>query len=97
MTERIISRLKTLGIPELEKITSLNELNGGYINLESLLPNGKTGKILDDDKKYFAAQVCIPDNEKCYGIAANEAMIAVYRYGSGGRDSELIAWIKLSD
>lgn len=35
MHKKIISRLKMLGISELEIIDSLNELNGDYINLES--------------------------------------------------------------
>lgn len=94
---RIISRLKTLGIPELEKVNHLEELNGDYINPESVLPNGEIGKIPDDNKKYFATQIEIPNNEKCNGIAANETMIAVFRYGCEGRDSELIAWVRLSD
>ncbi len=95
--ERIISRLKTLGIPELEAIDCLNELRGDYINLESLLPNGETGKILDDNKTYLATQVEIPDNEKCYGIAADDRMIAVFRYGCQGKDSELITWLRVFD
>ena len=89
--KEIIARIKTLGIPELTTVEELNELNGDYINLESLLPNGETGKILDDSKKYWATQVEIPGSEKCYGIAADERMIAVYRYGCGGADSELVA------
>ncbi|MFV0330002.1 MAG: hypothetical protein ACK5KL_09330 [Dysgonomonas sp.] len=95
MYKKIISRLKILGIPELETIESLNELNGDYINLESLLPNGRMGKILDDNKKYLATQVEIPNSDKCYGIAADEMMIAVFRYGCEGKDSELIAWVRL--
>ncbi|MDR3059852.1 MAG: hypothetical protein LBU84_17160 [Prevotella sp.] len=97
MHKKIISRLKILGIPELETIESLNELNGDYINLESLLPNGRMGKILDDNKKYLATQVEIPNSDKCYGIAADEVMIAVFRYGCEGKDSELIAWVRLDD
>ncbi len=94
MKEKIISRIRTLGIKELTSVEHLEELNGDYINLESILPNGKTGKILDDNKKYRATQVEIPGSEKCYGIAADENMIAVYRYGCAGKDSELIAWVK---
>jgi len=95
MEKRIIARLKTLGIPELEKVEQLVELNGDYINLESILPNGKIGSILDDSKKYLAAQIEITNDDRCYGIAADENMIAVYRYGCEGKDSELIAWISL--
>ncbi len=94
-TDKIIARLKTLGIPEFTGVEELDELNGDYINLESVLPNGEIGKILDDNKKYWATQVEIPGSEKCYGIAANERMIAVYRYGCGGSDSELVLWTKI--
>ncbi len=47
MKEKIISRIRTLGIKELINVEHLEELNGDYINLESILPNGKTGKILN--------------------------------------------------
>ncbi len=94
MREKIISRIRTLGIKELMSVEHLEELNGDYINLESILPNGKTGKILNDEKKYLATQVEIPGSEKCYGIAADENMIAIYKYGCAGKDSELIAWVR---
>ncbi len=92
--EKVISRIRTLGIKELMSVEKLEELNGGYINLESILPDGKTGKILDDKKKYWATQVEIYGSEKCYGVAADENMIAVYRYGCAGKDSELIVWVR---
>lgn len=95
MKENIIDRIKTLGIPELASVEHLEELGGDYINLESVLPNGSVGKILDDNKKYWATQVEISGSEKCYGIAADEGMIAVYRYGCAGSDSELVAWVSL--
>ncbi len=94
-TDKIIAGIRSLGIPELTGVEYLNELNGDYINLECVLPNGETGKILDDNKKYWATQVEIPGSEKCYGIAADERMIAVFRYGCGGTDSELVAWVKI--
>lgn len=77
-------------------IEHLEELNGDYINLESLLPNGKRGKILDDNKKYLATQVEIPHSDRCYGIAADENMIVIFQYGCEGKESELVAWIKLN-
>ena len=57
MQEKIIERLHSLGISELNEINSLNELSGEYINLECRLPNGSTAKILDNSKKYFANQL----------------------------------------
>lgn len=95
LQEKIIKRLHSLGIEELKSVVSLTELNGVYINLESRLPNGSTGKILDDNKKYFATQIERPGSDKCYGVAADENQIAVFLYGCDGRDSELVLWLKL--
>jgi hypothetical protein len=95
LKEKLIEKIRSLGISELQKITDLNELNGDYVNNESLLPNGERRKILDDRKRYWCAQVEIADSDKCYGVAADETQIAVFRYGGGGSDSELMAWLKL--
>lgn len=95
LQDKIIARLHSLGIDELKSVVSLTELNGDYINLESRFPNGNTGKILDDTKKYFATQVERPGSDKCYGVAADENQIAVFLYGCGGCDSELVLWMKL--
>ncbi len=95
MQEIIIERLHSLGISELIEITSLNELSGEYINLECRLPNGSTGKILDNSKKYFANQVEKKDSDRCYGIAADNQQLAVYEYGCNGTEAVLIAWVSL--
>ncbi|MDR2147928.1 MAG: hypothetical protein LBE91_15860 [Tannerella sp.] len=95
MKEKILKRLHELGIEELKTVDSLNELDGCYINLECKLPNGKTGRLLEDRKKYWGNQVCQTGTDKCYGIASNENQIAVYLYGNNGVDAELVAWIKL--
>ena len=89
----VIERLHELGIPELETVTALNELRGDYVNLECELPNGKSAKILDDNKLYMGCQVEIAGTDKCYGVAADEKQIAVYRYGCNGADAKLVAWV----
>lgn len=93
--EKILDRLRSSGIEELKSLASLNELDGGFINLECKWPNGVTGKILDDQKKYYATQVECHGSDRCYGIAADENQIAVFAYGCRGRDAELVMWIKL--
>jgi hypothetical protein len=95
MQEKIINRLHSLGIEELKSVVSLNELDGDYINLECKLPNGTTGKILDDNSKYYGIQVERKGSDKCYGIAADENQIAVFSYGCNGRDAELVVWLAL--
>lgn len=92
---KIIQRLQCLGIPELANITTLNELNGDYINLECKLPNGIMGKILDDNKKYYGIQVEKNNSNRCYGIAADNDQLAVFEYGCNGSDAELVVWVKL--
>ncbi|WP_217704850.1 hypothetical protein [Victivallis sp. Marseille-Q1083] len=90
----ILQRLHALGISELTAIQSLCLLNGDYINLECRLPNGAVGKLLDDDKTYYATQVERIGSDRCYGVAADEQQIAVYEYGSNGTDAVLVAWVR---
>ncbi len=93
-TEKILDRLQRLGIPELAALHALNVLPGSYINLECRLPNGATGKILDDGRTYYAAQAEKPGCDRCYGVAADAEQIAVYEYGCNGADAVLVAWLK---
>lgn len=90
MKERLLNEIKKLGIKEFDKLNSLNLLDGSYLNLEVELPNGIKAKLLDEGKKYYANQVDIDDSDKCYGIAADENFIVVYKYGCEGKDAELI-------
>lgn len=90
MKEHLLNEIKKLDIKEFEKINSLNLLDGSYLNLEVELPSGAKVKLLDEDKKYYANQIDIDGSDKCYGVAADENYIVVYRYGCGGADAELI-------
>lgn len=93
--EKIIQRVKKLGFPELEKLPELKELDGEFLNNVALLPNGEKAKILDDHKTYLAAQIEQEHGEKCWGIAADNQQLAVFRYEEGGAEAELLAWIKI--
>jgi len=90
MQNELLKEIKGLGIKEFEKINSLNLLDGSYLNLEVKLPNGQSVKLLNDDKKYYANQIDIDDSDKCYGVAADESFIAVYKYGCAGADANLV-------
>jgi hypothetical protein len=94
-TTKIIDRLHNCGIEELKSVALLKELNGDTINLECRWPNGAVGKILDDKKRYYATQVERAGSDRCFGIAADEHQIAVFTYGCGGKDAELVLWIRL--
>lgn len=92
---KIIERLKSLGMKELETIDHLNELPGDYINLLSQLPNGTMAKLLDDKKTYLACQIEKEGSDRCYGIAADESQVVVYEYGCDGKNAIVVAWIRL--
>lgn len=93
--EIILSRLHSLGIPELLEIKTLNKLDGAYINLLCELPNGEFGKILNNAYTYYAAQIDKKQDDRCYGIASDGKQLAVYEYGYGGKDAKLKAWVDL--
>lgn len=88
--EKLLNQIKNLGIKEFEDLKSLNMLDGSYLNLEVELPNGQKVKLLDDNKKYYANQKDIENSDKCYGVAADENFIIVYKYGCNGENTELV-------
>lgn len=90
MKNKILKEIKKLGIKEFEILNSLNIMNGSYLNLEISLPSGNKAKLLDDSKKYYANQIDITGTDKCYGVAADENFIVVYKYGCEGKDAELV-------
>lgn len=95
MEQKLLELIKDLGINEFSNFNSLNQMDGSYLNLECKLPNGKASKILDDNKKYYANQINIDGTDKCYGVAADEEFIAVFKYGCDGADAELILWKRI--
>ena len=95
MKKTLLEKFKELGFEEFQELTGLNELRGDFINLECRLPNGSTAKLLDDQKRYYGAEVCKKGSDRCYGLAADEGQLLVYEYGEGGSDAELVLWKKL--
>ncbi len=88
--EKLLKEIKKLGIHEFESFKSLNLMEGSYLNLEVELPSGIKTKLLNDNKKYYANQIDIENSNKCYGVAADEDFIVVYKYGCNGSDAELV-------
>lgn len=89
MKEKVMEILRGLGIPELNDAKEWCELSGAYVNMESELPDGTIGKVLDDEKNYLCCQVPI-DSETCYGVAADEERIVIYRYKNDDSESKII-------
>ena len=92
MEKELLEEFWALGLEGLKTVTQLYELKGDFINLDCRLPNGQTAKLLDDEKRYYGAEVCKRGSERCYGLAADEGQLVVYEYGNGGADAELVVW-----
>ena len=94
MKEKVLEILRGLDIPEFKPLEDLCELPGAYDNMESELPDGTNGKLLDDSKTYLCCQVPINETE-CYGVAADEKQIAIYRYKNDDSESRVMKVIAL--
>ena len=94
MKEKIIEILKGLDIPEFKTLQNMCELPGAYVNMESRLPDGTTGKLLDDGKIYLCCQVPINETE-CYGAASDKKQIVIYRYKNDDSESKVVRVITL--
>lgn len=89
--EKLVQEFNSLGIKHLH-VNDLNLLNGFYVNLEYLLPNGQTVKLLEGNKIYLGNQIEIPGTNRCYGIVADEDYLLVCEYGCGGADPQIIVY-----
>ena len=79
----------------MPKLTKLNALVGGYVNLEYRLPNGKMMKFLDDNTTYLGNQLeCEFGGERCFGVIANIDFIMVATYEANGENPELVIYKK---
>ncbi len=91
----LIEEINALNIEGMPKLTKLNALVGGYINLEYRLPNGKTVKLLDDNATYLGNQLeCEFGGNRCFGIAANMDFILISTYEENGNNPELVIYKK---
>ena len=77
------------------RIEDLNLLNGDYINLEYDLDNGSSFRLLNFRDVYFANQVEIKNSDLCYGVAINEDIVVISKYGTNGINPQLILYKKL--
>ena len=79
---------------ELPKAESLYELKGEFVNLEYILPSGKTVKFLNDNDIYLGTQIEFADCGICYGIVADTSFILICSYSVNGSEPELICYKK---
>lgn len=94
MKAKIIAEFNALYIEDMEEVTDLYALKGGFVNLEYTLPGGQTIKFWDDDRIYLGNQLCKKDSDRCYGLTADENYLLVCEYGENGSNPEIIVYKK---
>ena len=92
LQQQAIAELNALGIADMEKIMSLNQLRGAFVNLEYALPGGQVAKFLDDDRIYLGTQVQKIGSDRCYGVIVEDRYLLVCEYGEGGADVEIVVY-----
>ena len=92
LKDSLIAEFNSLGIKDMETVTQLNALSGGYINLEYPLPNGQTIKFLDESKIYLGNQIPKKDSNRYYGLAGDKSFLLVCEYGENGSDAEIVVY-----
>lgn len=93
--KQLIKEINDLHIEGLPEITTLNALVGKYVNLEYLLPNGKSIQFLDDEKTYLGNQLaCEFGGERCFGVIADMDFLLVCTYENDGSNPELVLYKK---
>lgn len=93
--QQLIKEINELHIEGLPRIEKLNALVGKYVNLEYMLPNGTSIKILDDSKTYLGNQLESEfGGERYFGVIGDVGFLLVCTYDKDGLNPELVLYKK---
>ena len=93
--KQLVQEINDLHIEGLPKVETLYALAGNDINLEYMLPNGKTVQFLDDRKTYLGTQLeCEFGGERYFGVLAGMDFLLVSTYEENGVNPELVLYKK---
>lgn len=91
--QQLIAEFNDLHIPGMPEVKELYALNGSFVNLEYILPNGQTVKFLDDNSIYLGNQLeCELGEGRCFGIVGCMDFLLVCTYGENGAEPELVLY-----
>ncbi|MDO5561354.1 MAG: DUF3795 domain-containing protein [bacterium] len=90
---KVAAEFNALGIKDLPKVETMNELRGAFINLEYKIPGGQRVRFWDDNRIYLGNQIEKKDG-RCYGLTADENYLLVCEYDAGGANPEVIVYKK---
>mgnify|MGYP000761556996 CR=1 FL=1 len=89
---QLLAAFHNLPIRELGQVQKLYSLKGAYINLPCRLPNGQVVKFWEDDRIYLGNQVPKGEENRFYGLAADETYLLVCEYGLQDQVANLVAF-----
>lgn len=93
--QQLIKEINELHIEGLPRVEKLNALVGKYVNLEYMLPNGNSVKILDDSKTYLGNQLESEfGGERYFGVIGDVGFLFVCTYDKDGLNPELVLYKK---
>ena len=93
--QNLINKFNELNIEGMPKLSKLYGHKGDFVNIECELPNGQIAKILDDNKMYYIAELPKENSDRCFGLVTDKKQLAVFEYGEGGKDAELVIWKRI--
>jgi len=95
LKRQLVDEINELHIEGMPKLESLSALVGHFVNLEYLLPSGRTVRFLDDRTTYLGSQLESEfGGDRCFGIVANMDFILICTYGENGENPELVIYKK---
>lgn len=94
LKKQLIEEFNALGIEDMEEVKNLNALKGSFVNLEYTLSSGQVIKFWDDNKIYLGNQICKKNNDRCYGLTADENYLLVCEYGDNGANPKIVVFKK---
>ena len=95
MKKELIDEINQLSIPGMPKVTELFPLCGFYVNLAYPLPNGQSAKLIKDQRVYLECQLpSMRDQDRCFGVVADQDIILIGTYGENGTNPDLILYQK---
>lgn len=93
--QQLIKEINELHIEGLPRVEKLNALVGKCVNLEYMLPNGNSVKILDDSKTYLGNQLESEfGGERYFGVIGDVGFLLVCTYDKDGLNPELVLYKK---
>ncbi len=94
LQKAVAQEFNALHIKGLPEVTSMNLMRGAFVNLSYPLKSGDTARFFDDNRVIFVNQIEGAENNRCFGLCADDEYLMVCTYGENGTDPEILCYRK---